>query len=452
MKPLLLFCFVTLSFFNASAENFLLEGDLYELLPKGKIKIVAEGMGGYNGEAIALRVKNTGPEPLKIRISPGTIFTSHDDWKQNLMVTRTEIIALAPAGENVINLRTVCIESSDASPSRGSKFTLSEKATGPLLAMAETIDTYKYFNSTAQSAVWAVANGRGLRYVYGEDRAMMERFCAVISEATGKPCTDENYRTRHHEIHSINTSFEVLLPDYVQGADVKLYRPDGELFKTYLEATPFKPGFYQFKLGVFHTFADTTSFSLRFEDNGKMLFEKQITAADTIVQLQPIPETTFVTFKVDRPVTARVGVYDENDHLYILLADKQAIRPGMVKMQVLDGRELPAGKQYFLKVKEGDRAIVEQPFYADVATGELFPTRTKRGLAKFRLKDRLANADMVIVDESGRVIWSVFEDGFMERGNKQVPFVFQHQQGPNARFFWQLLNRHGEVVMQEEIK
>jgi len=428
------------------------ETDLYDLVNQKKVTLKAEGLGGYSGESIALTIANATPQPIKLKITPGTIFSSDDDWKQDLMVTRQEMIVLSPRGNNVINLQTVCIQSNNASPPVGSGFKLGNKAEGPLLAMAETINTHKYFNSTAQSAVWAVANGRGLRYVYGKDSVMMERFCNIISEATGQSCTEDNMRPRQHEIHSINTSFEVLLPDYVQNADVKLYSPNGTLFKSYLEDKPFKPGFYQFKLGVFHTFADSSEFSLRFEQEGETLFEKTITAADTIVKLQAIPKSTFVTFKLDRQIVGRVGVYDEEDRLYILLDDEQTIKPGMIKMQMFDGRELPAGKQYFLKVKEGDQTIVEQPFYADAANRKTYPTKTRRGVIRFKLKEPLAKADMVIVDGSGRVIWSVFEDGYMRPGSKRVPFVFQHQQGPEAVFYWQLQDKTGKVVMKEEVK
>lgn len=425
---------------------------LLDAVKQKLITVKATGKGGYNGKCLKMEIKNISTKPLNINIFAGTIFDNTEDWQQDLMVVEEQIVALNPKNTDFANLQTVCIQPSNGSPSVGVSFLLAKIAEGHLLKLAQFINQKKYFTSTAQSAVWAVINGNGMGEIYGEDSLMVKELCAIVSEATGQPCNASNYKPRPHQITSVNTSLDVLVPDYTKNATLNLYTRNGQLFRNQLKNVAVPPGFYRFKMGVNHTLKDTTTFYLRLEENGKVISEKIVTKNDSVPTLQKMNEAT-LAYNIDTDVKARIGIYDEADNLYILLADDKPLKKGFHKSEFLEAkRELPLGKNYFFKVKANGKTLAQQKILLDRAEAKKYATLTKRGTFTCKLEKDIPIAKLAVYDTNDQIVWVVFADSKLARGNKQIPYVFQHQYGAGAVFTLKLTDNEGNIIASQPTK
>jgi hypothetical protein len=425
------------------------------ILDAAKQKLVSvkvRGKGGYNGQCLNLEIKNMTSKQLTIKVLAGTIFDNTEEWQQDLMVVEEQVIALRPQNTDLKSLQTVCIQPSNGSPAKGVSFLLWKLAEGHLLKLAQLMSEKKYFNSTAQSAIWAVINGNGLENIYGEDSLMVKELCAIVSEATGQPCTSNNYKIRPHQITSISTSLDVLVPDYVKNANLTLYRRNGQVFRQHSTGLALPPGFYRFKMGVNHTLSDTSTFYLRLEENGRIISEKIVSKQDSVPELQKMKETS-LTYDIDNEVEARIGIYDENDNLYIMLADKKLLKKGFHKSEFLDAkRELPLNKNYYFKVKNKEKTLAQQKVLLDRDEAKKYAPITKRGTFACKLEQDIAKAKLAVYDSEDNIVWVIFADSKLYKGGKSFSYVFQHQQGSEANFVIKLTDEKGNVVASQEIK
>lgn len=423
-----------------------------EAVKQKLITVKATGRGGYNGKCLSMTIKSLSNKLLNINIQAGTIFDNTEDWQQDLMVVEEQMIALNPKNTDFVNLQTVCIQPINGSPALGVSFLLAKIAEGHLLKLAQFISEKKYFTSTAQSAVWSVISGSGMGDIYGEDSVMVKELCAIVSEATGQPCNASNYKARPHQITSIRTSLDIILPDYVKNATLTLYTRNGQLFRLQRKDIEASPGFYRFKMGVNHTLSDTTTFYLRMEENGKTISQKIVTKNDSVVALQKMKEAV-LTYNIDNDINARVGIYDEADNLYILLADNKVLAKGFHKSQFLEtNRELPLGKNYYFKVKTNGKTVAQQKILLDKAEAKKYAPLTKRGTFTCKLENDLSMAKLAVYDTNDQIVWVVFSESKLYKGNKQFPYVFQHQYGAEATFLLKLTDNEGNTIATQEIK
>lgn len=425
---------------------------LIEAVKQKLASVKSRGKGGYNSKCLDIEVKNISTKPLEIKILAGTIFDNTEEWQQDLMVVEEQAIALRPQQIDIKSLQTVCIQPSNGSPAKGVSFLLWKMAEGHLLKLAQFINEKKCFTSTAQSAVWAVIKGNGLENIYGQDSLMVRELCKIVSEATGKPCNAKNYEPRPHQITSINTSLDVLIPDYTQNAMLTLYTRNGQVFDRHLSNLALKPGFYRFKMGVNHTLNDTSTFYLRLEEDGKIISQKIVAKNDSVPSLQKM-KTTALTYHLEDDVEAQVGIYDEEDKLYILLSDNKLLKKGFHKTELSDtNRELPLHKNYFLKVKTKGKTVAQQKILLDMSESKKYAPITKRGTFSCKLDKDLDKARLAVYDENEQIIWVVFSDSKLIKGQKQFPYVFQHQQGADATFTLKLTDENGNVIASQNVK
>jgi hypothetical protein len=416
------------------------------------ISVKVQGKGGYQGKSLKVEIKNLTTKRLTINLSAGTIFDNTEDWQQDLMVVEEQVVALNPKTNDFFDPQTVCIQPSNGSPKLGVSFLLAKMAEGHLLRLAQLISEKKYFNSTAQSAVWAVINGNGLSDIYGENPEMVKELCAFVSAATGKSCETSNYTPRQHQITSIRTSMDVLLTDYTKNATLTLYTRNGQIFRTHLKNIAVSPGFHRFKMGVNHTLADTATFYLRLEENGKILYEKIVSKNDSVQDLQKMKEST-LTYNTDNEITARIGIYDEKDNLYILLADNKDLKKGFHKSAFLEAKtELPMNKTYYFKVKADGKTVAQQKIFLDREEAKKYAPITKRGVFSCKLDKDIPLAQLAVYDTNEQVVWVVFTDSKLYKGNKQFQYVFQHQYGADANFTIKLTDKEGNVISQQQVK
>jgi hypothetical protein len=205
-------------------------------------------------------------------------------------------------------------------------------------------------------------------------------------------------------------------------------------------------------MGVNHTLSDTSSFYLRLEENGKILSEKIVTKNDSVQELQKMKEST-LTYNTDNELNARIGIYDEKDNLYILLADDRPLKKGFHKSEFLEAKtELPFNKTYYFKVKDKGKTVAQQKIFLDKAEAKKYAPITKRGTFSCKLAQDLPLAQLAVYDTENQVVWVIFSDSKLYKGNKQFQYAFQHQYGAEANFTLKLTDKEGNTIAQQEIR
>ncbi|GAB4339945.1 MAG: hypothetical protein OHK0038_19280 [Flammeovirgaceae bacterium] len=429
--------------------------NLYKAVQEKIINIKATSKGGYFGEVLELSLTNITKKNQTIEIEAGTWFDSEEDYMQDLLVLKSLEVKLTPSTTSSVVLTTACTQSGNSSPSITSTYQLKAKAEGDLLALVKKIDEKKYYQySSVQSAIWAIINKTGIEGIYGEVPDMVKDICEIVSKATGKPCTENNYKPRPHRITNISSSMEVYVTDYLKNTSLKAYDNRGVVRQVYFSNQDYKPGFYQFKIGIYHNEDSASTFDLRFEENGKVIAQKTLTPQDTIVRMRKLDQENTLTFELKKAIKARVGIYDEQDSLYILLSDNQHFSAGFHKLDFLGAkREIPFGKQYFFKIKEGETTIHQSPFYLDNKKDQLkYSPITRRGTFICNLKEDVQKAKLAVYDQEGQVVWVVFSDSDLRKGGKNFPYVFQHRYGADYFFFIKLTDKEGNVIKEEKIR
>jgi hypothetical protein len=428
---------------------------LYKAVKENTINIKAISKGGYFGDVLELSLINITKKPQIIQIEAGTWFDSEEDYMQDLIVLKSLEVQLTPLSTSSIVLTTACTQNGNSSPSAQSTYKLKDKAIGDLLALAEKIDEKKYYQySSVQSAVWAIINKTGIGSIYGEAPDMVKDLCEIVSKATGQPCTQSNYTPRPHRITSISSSMEVYVTEYLKNTTLKAYDSNGVVRQVYFSSQNYKPGFYQFKIGIYHSEDSASTFDLRLEENNKVIAQKTLSPQDTIVKMRKLDQENALTFELKKSIKGRVGIYDEQDNLYILLTDNQTFPAGFHKLDFLGAkREIPFGKQYFFKVKEGDKTIHQSPFYLDNKKEQLkHAPITRRGTFICTLKEDIQKAKLAVYDQEGTVVWVIFSDSDLRKGGKNFPYVFQHRYGAEYKFLLKLTDKEGNVIKEEKIK
>ncbi|MCS6832218.1 MAG: hypothetical protein NZ521_01480, partial [Flammeovirgaceae bacterium] len=329
------------------------------------------------------------------------------------------------------------------------------KAEGELLALAQIASEKKYYaSSTLQSAIWTITDQAPISTVYGTDAEMLAVLIPPICTYRKVSPSDFNLTPRPHRIVSLSTSLECLLPDYVVGAALRAYDRNGRLTKTFWEGKTLTPGFYQFKLGIYHHESDTTTFFVRLEKENQVIAEKIATSRDVIVPVRRLTKETIVTYEIPKDIVARVAVYDSADNLYALIADNQPLAQGFNKAILYGTRELPLGISYYLKITDlqNRNTIVRKKILLNDEEAKKYPLRTKRGKLEVTLKSPVSGAKLAIYDQENRVVWVVFENSQLGHGFKTYDYVFQHEAGENAYFVARLTDQAGNIIAEKCIQ
>src|SRR5204863_7476667 len=118
-------------------------------------------------------------------IRPGTLWVSEDSALQDLMVTRREVIALAPLAKSTVTCRAFCVESTDGAPGEGSSFALARMADAPLVKLAEHVGQHAYPDDLVQQAVWVLSNGHAVSEVAGDDASAALPLRKFVADLAG---------------------------------------------------------------------------------------------------------------------------------------------------------------------------------------------------------------------------------------------------------------------------
>jgi hypothetical protein len=93
-----------------------------ELVSGGSVAVSIMGTGGHEGECIYMLLTNPSSDTSYIRIEPGRTFSSLDTSVQDILITREELLILAPGEERNLSIFGFCSQASCASPDSAEMF------------------------------------------------------------------------------------------------------------------------------------------------------------------------------------------------------------------------------------------------------------------------------------------------------------------------------------------
>ncbi|MFK7926023.1 MAG: hypothetical protein AB8H47_29005 [Bacteroidia bacterium] len=424
---------------------------LEQALDQKLVRIALQGNGGYRGECLKILIENLSPAALSIQIPAGQIFASQDTSVQDLIVTQEALLVMAPQERKTRNLLTMCTQSFNMSPSKGERFRLGPLAVGGLLTLAQKISRKGYQNSTAQSAVWSMANQESVRSIYGNDTAMVRDIAQTISDATGIAMSEFVFTPRTHSITSIRTSIEGLLKRDLREARLDLVSPSGERIRTYFEGRKLEAGFRQFRVGASHTLGETAELYLRLMEGDEIILEKPVSPSDSVTPLLHLYQKVAMQYQVEQDIIAKVGVYDEADNLYFLIKEGQKIKQGNNRGIFIAGCYVPQGEQYYIKLKVNGESFAEKALDPNAPPPQLFAKISLRGEFRFAVPEIMSNAKVAIYTESGEMRRLIYDIHHLNAGNKRISYHFEHYDGPDQNFYIRLIREDGSIAAEQKI-
>lgn len=417
----------------------------------GLIRVSIQGNGGYRGKCIRLSVQNKTVKRFILTVPPGQLFASKDTNVQDLVTTAPLAFQLSPRATQQMNISTMCTQSYNMGPSSGEAFSLGKMVEGHLLTLVNLIAKNNYQTSTAQSAVWSVANGDPVSSIYGTDTTMVRQVANVVSDATGTPITAFHIQPRRHQITSINTSLECYFKQKAPQTQLAVYDESGEMVRSYFRDQSFEAGFMQFKIGMHHTRGESTALFLRLTQGDSVLAERRITVNDTIPPMRKLNSQTRVTYKLEQNAYAHIGVYDDQDRLCLTLAGRKYIPRGYHRTTFIVGKELPMEAELFIKIKVGDEVINSTQIDVNSRPIPRNPRRFVSGTLRMKLDQQLETGKLAVYDAQGGMIRIFFENSKLYPGKKALDYSFRHFEGPDAILFLRLTDGNGTVIHEEQL-
>ncbi|WNJ17396.1 hypothetical protein [Pontibacter sp. G13] len=425
---------------------------LAKALAEQKVKVLARGTGGYNGEKLLLSLKNLTGLPIQIEVPAGQIFGSDDTTKQDLMIVEPEIIPIAARGVTKELVYTMCIQSHNSSPGTDERFHFASMAEGPLLDLAEMIAEQDFHNSTAQSAVWSVTNGDPVRFIFASDTGMVRQLAGPVSEATGADVQDFNFVPREHLMVDIQTSFEVLLNQDATDATLELIDEHGQLVRRYFQGRRVEEGFMRWTLNASHVLGENAQLKLVLRSGSEVLAERNVTSQDTIAPVLDLHAKTVVVYEVPQDAQVMSGIYDEEGKLYYRVSRYQLRKQGMHRTTLIAKKQLPDGMRFFAQVVTEDGTVLARK-EVDPNQSEpvIHPKAQLSGTFQWQQTETQQNLRLAIYDSDGLVKRILYDISEMNPGRKNFRYRFEHRDGPDAVFFIRLTDAAGTVLQEKKI-
>lgn len=186
--PLAIIAILIAPFFQAFAPDNTYT--LADAVAKGKVSAtyVSNPDGTHYTKPIKIILANLTGEQIKVNVENATTFYPDDASYQNLVVTCSGSIQLAPKQTKETEVYAMCIESGDGAPGANEiHYTLGPKAEPKMAGLTKMLEEKKWFDATGQHAIWAIANNESPGSVYGPNKAQQDALRLYVSNITGKP-------------------------------------------------------------------------------------------------------------------------------------------------------------------------------------------------------------------------------------------------------------------------
>lgn len=170
--------------FTGTENNLLLDKAIKDNIIS--FKALGYQRGTHYTLPIEIEVKNNSKKAINLEVPSGTMFIAEDSAYQNMLVTKTEVIALNPGKTKTVPIHGMCTEHSDIAPGPNNSYTYSGTASNNMIQLARFIETNNYFDPTGQDAVWCIANNLSLDNIAFYDSKQWNAITDFLSKLTGK--------------------------------------------------------------------------------------------------------------------------------------------------------------------------------------------------------------------------------------------------------------------------
>jgi hypothetical protein len=138
---------------------------LQQALDKNLIKVSASSKGGYQGFCIQMQIRNLTKDSLTIMVEPGRRLNSLRDSRQDILITKQELISLKQFEGKSFSVKGYCCQATNESPSTGDLYGVGKLADSNLVSLALYLNGNKNDLGAEQQAVWAISDNRPASYI-----------------------------------------------------------------------------------------------------------------------------------------------------------------------------------------------------------------------------------------------------------------------------------------------
>lgn len=150
---------------------------------------------------LTIKIKNL-KNAFTLNIDNGQIFIADDSSYQNVVVTNGFLASFKAGEQKEFHVYAMCIEHSDRAPGDIAKYKMGSMSDVKLKKMTMFIEEKKYFNQTAQQAVWAVVGNTQVSEISGYAEDGWEDIVKFTATLLGQPIppkpSDNDYKRNYN--------------------------------------------------------------------------------------------------------------------------------------------------------------------------------------------------------------------------------------------------------------
>jgi len=271
------------SFFLGQSAKANTQVNLSEALLAHKVSVVFTSKGGHTGNCVAIKLANLTNDEMNIKIDPGDKLMADDTTMQNIFITHSDLIALAPKGTQLKTIYGFCCAVTKHSPAKDIHFTFLKNRNEKEVKLAQFMDSHRSLDESAlQHAIWVVCNGEDPAGIYADEQTELQELKKLVAEITGKPIP---WYTKKFDRDSTGMLVRRALQlnavmhfDLLQPSEVVVVIMDAHdnTMKTPLPEKLLERGHYDFEYNWETNMIPPGKYFARIYANGQMIQEKEI--------------------------------------------------------------------------------------------------------------------------------------------------------------------------------
>lgn len=253
------------------------------LIDNGKLKASIRGIGGHEGECINIALISTSDDTSFLWLEPGRILESVDTAVQDILITREEMMVLAPGERKELAVFGFCSQASCASPDSSELFLPGKMADPDVVSLANFLNERDniFPVDAIQSAVWCVTDNHDIRDIYGGDLASVNDLIRYVADLKGldidfskdfNPAGD--YESFSQSSVTISGDVEVYFPSDCL-ANISIVNSEGEEYESFEKQKSYKSGIYNFTFRFTSSDWPPGKYYFIVESEGKVIYRKE---------------------------------------------------------------------------------------------------------------------------------------------------------------------------------
>jgi hypothetical protein len=254
-----------------------------EKISNHSIKANFKSTGNYSGDCVVLHLENNTNTEQKLLLEAGDKLMCEDEAMQNIFVTQTQYIVLAPLSKKQTKVTGFCCASSKSAPELDIAFRHTRDTVSKELILAKYLNTHPQLDLHAvQHAVWVVCNGANIDGIYADDMASVQELKKTVSEITGLPVP---WYTKKYDVDSagrlqMTTSKLIAIMDFNLAKEtavtVQICNAHEEILKVPMQERMLQRGHYDYQFTWETSFLPAGKYLARVFSEGQLIQEREI--------------------------------------------------------------------------------------------------------------------------------------------------------------------------------